>query len=221
MLSRTEPLYHQQASSPSPLVHEAPNPPNAQSMNGPWVSRLPADLLSCLTSRFIGGILSIPSSSMEGVPDSLFLGDQEPSAALAPAPAPAPHIPFPDPPRPSQKYCPPSALEEANADDALRLPPLSPQSIISAPAPRTGMGCLDNIDTFIHTLYQELHHSPRYAQLHVQYSSHLHVSQCLDHVFCQAERRVRARSRWSSRTASRKEDERPAQNCTPCCESAN
>jgi len=163
MLSRTELLYHQQASTSDP-VPEGPNPRNAQSMSGPLVSGLPADLVSYLTSRFIGGILSIPSSSMEGAPDLFFLGDEQVSAAaLAPAATPAPQIPLPDPPQSSQKHCPPSALEGANVDDALRLPSLSPQSIISAPTPRTAMSRQDTIDTFIHTLYQELPRSPKYA----------------------------------------------------------
>jgi hypothetical protein len=168
MSSRTELLYHQQANSSGFVVPDVPNPRNAQSINGPLVSGLPAASVSCLTSRFIGGILSIPSSSMEGAPDLLFLGDQQLSGGPAPGPPPAPQIPLPGPLRPSQKHCPPSALEDANVDDALRLPPLCSQSVISAPTPRTAMSSLENLDTFIHTLRQELHHSSKYAQLHVQ-----------------------------------------------------
>lgn len=147
-------------------------------MNGPLVFGLPAGPVSCLTSRFIGGILSIRYSNMEGASDLLFLGDQQvPGAPVPiPAPAPAPQIPLPVPPRPSQKYCPPSALEMANVDDTLRLPPLGSESVISAPTPRTAMSSLDNLDKLIHALNQELQHSPKYAQLHVQYRSDLHVN---------------------------------------------
>lgn len=176
MSPRTELLYHQQASTSGLVVPEVPNPHNTSSMNGPLVSGLPAGPVSCLTSRFIGGILSIRYSNTESPSDLLFLGDQQVPGAPVPSPAPAPQIPLPVPPRPSQKYCPPSALEMANVDDTLRLPPLSSESIISAPTLRTAISSLDNLDTLIHTLNQELHHSPKYAQLHVQYRSDLHVN---------------------------------------------
>jgi hypothetical protein len=56
---------------------------------------------------------------------------------------------------------PPPAPEGANAHNALRLPPLCSQSVVSAPTPSTLMSSLGNLDTFIHTLNQELHHSPK------------------------------------------------------------
>ena len=136
------------------------------------LASLPACPASCLTSRFIGDIVSLQSSNLEGAPGLLFLGDQQ----LSGAPAPSPPTPLPGSPPPSQTYYPPPALEEPNIMGGLRLPPLSSRPVISAPTPNTAKGFLDNLDRFIRTLNQELDHSPRYAQLHIQYSLRLHVN---------------------------------------------
>ena len=156
MPSRTMLLYHQQTSSSGFVVPEI--------RNGILLAGLPAYPVSCLTGRFIGGIVSMRSSNLEGAPDLHFSGDQQLSGVSALSPPP----PFPAPPPPSQK---PSALEEANIDDVPRFPLLSSHSIISAPTPNTPISPRDNLDTFIRALSQELHHSPKYIQLHVQHSS--------------------------------------------------
>ena len=154
----------------------ARNPKSSRRSIDQWsvVSCLPAGPVSYLTCRFIGGIVSILSSNVESAPDSPFFGDQ----LLSGVPDPSPPIPLRGPPPPSQKYCPPSAMEEANVDGALRLPTPSSHSVLSAsaPTPITAMSSQDNIDTFIHALSQELYHSPKYAQLHVQYSSRLYIN---------------------------------------------
>ena len=150
----TKLLYRQQTSSSAFVMPETPN--------GILLASLPACPVSCLTSRFIGGIASIRSSNLEGATDLHFSGDQQLSAGVS---APSPPPPLPGPPSPSQS---PSALEEANVDGPPCLPPPSSHSAISAPTPNTPMNPRDNLDTFIHALSQELRHSPKYAQMHVQ-----------------------------------------------------
>ena len=56
---------------------------------------------------------------------------------------------------------PPSAPEGPNVDNAPRYPLLAFQSVIDTPTPSTPMSSLGNLDTFIHTLKQELHHSSK------------------------------------------------------------
>jgi hypothetical protein len=62
---------------------------------------------------------------------------------------------------PSHENHPPSAPEEVNVNNALHFPPLGSQSVAAIPTPSTPISSLRNLDNFIHTLNQELHHSPK------------------------------------------------------------
>jgi hypothetical protein len=63
------------------------------------------------------------------------------------------------PPPPENR--PPLAPEEANVNNALHLQPLGSESVTSTPIASTAMGSLGNLDTFLQSLTQGLHHSPK------------------------------------------------------------
>jgi hypothetical protein len=69
-------------------------------------------------------------------------------------PAPLTHPPHPPPP-------PAPAPEGANVHNALNYPLMASQSVIYTPTTSTPMSSLGNLDIFLHTLKQELHHSSK------------------------------------------------------------
>ena len=133
---------NRRASSADLLLSGGPNPhhqPVSVSANGPLVTI--CRLALTYPANFLGDIPRIVSSNQEGATGIVLMEDgrllRSPAALTDPPNSP-----------------PPSAPEGP-------YPLVTSHSVTYTPTPSTPMSSLGNLDTLIHTLNQELHHSPK------------------------------------------------------------
>ena len=141
---------NRRASSADLVLSGGPNPhhqPVSVSANGSLVTI--CRLALTYPANFLGNIPRIVSSNQEGATSIVLMEDGRLPRNPAALTDPPPNSP------------PPSAPEGPNVENALHCPLVTSQSVTHTPTPSTPMSSLGNLNTFIHTLNQELHHSPK------------------------------------------------------------